>query len=111
MKFEEVLPKMRDEGRIAIHNGNQYKLFDGNLMFRTNNEWVYVTFTSKAYITNDWSIESRKVKKWRWAFGFGYECLPGKCNMMTEEQAEKYRVEKGFAWMERINHTMIEVEE
>ena len=112
MKFEEVLPKMRDEGRIAIHNGNQYKFFDGNIYLKMDHVWILVTLTTIALISDEWSLEPIKVKKWRWVFGCGETVQREVSSYMTEEEALSYKFHaNSYAWMERIDHTLKEEEE
>ena len=112
MKFEEVLPKIRDEGRIANLHGLSHKFSDGKVWIKyPGGEWLRARFTAEAFTTDDWKLEPVKVVKWRWVFGCDDECLKGICNKMTEEQAEKYRVANEFDWMERIKHTRTEVDE
>ncbi len=111
MKFEDVLPKMRDEGRIAVLSGNQYIFFDRNLYSRTNNEWILVTLTSAALTSEGWSLEPRKVKKSCWSFGTGTRLLSQMLDPCTEEEATKMRIEQGFEWKEEIVSTRIYEEE
>ena len=111
MRFEEVLPKMRDEGRIAVRNGQEYKFFDGNLMFKANHEWVYITLTSQAYITNDWTLEPIKVKKWQWVFGVENRANFLTQSRMTKQEAYDYAKGHNFNWAIYIDQTLTEEEE
>ena len=114
MKFEEVLPKMRDEGRIGKVEGYFFKLSEDGLVWKKSSEhssWTrYPRMLEDFLKSDDWSLEPMKVKKWRWAFGFGYSDEPMLSGLLTEEEAEKYMRRHGFGWAEKISKTMVEVE-
>ena len=68
MKFEEVLPKMRDEGRVGKVGGMFFK-FENGLLWRKTSEcspWSHFPRIVEDYLTIDtWSLEPIKVKKWQ----------------------------------------------
>ena len=113
MKFEEVLPKMRDEGRIGKVGGMFFK-FENGLLWRKTSEcspWSHFPRIVEDYLTIDtWSLEPIKVKKWQWVFGVRNECRVIPTHRMTEAEAEGYMVVNGFGWAEEIDRTMVEEE-
>ena len=114
MKFEEVLPKMRDEGRVGMVGTTFFKMSpDGKLWAKVDpGYWEVHHNLNEEYLTTDeWSIEPRKVKRWAWAFGHGDKCQMVPHNKMTEIEAECYKITHDHEWMERIEHTMVEEEE
>ena len=117
MKFEEVLPKMRDEGRIGTVGGLLFFKIskDGKLWMKPiqEYEWQYHPDLNEEYLTKDlWSLEPIKVKKWRWVFGCGETVQREVSSYMTEEEALSYKFHaNSYAWMERIDHTLKEEEE
>ena len=115
MKFEEALPKMRDEGRIVARNDMTYKLEDGTLWGqrkdKNDGKWYRVAFTGAALLEGSWTLLPIKVKKWQWVFGSDVEGESLPRLYLTEERAEAYRIEYEYDWMEPIDHTMIEEEE
>lgn len=112
MKLEEILPKMRDEGRIANLNGVLYKMEDGNLWAKyLNSQWKSAVFSVYTFTTDDWKLEPVKVSKWRWVFGFGSELQMTAYGYLSESEADAYRIHKNFDWAEKIEHTRMEVEE
>ena len=112
MRFEEVLPKMRDEGRSATLHGLSHKFSDGKVWIKyPGGEWLRARFTAEAFTTDDWKLEPVKVVKWRWVFGFGSELQMTAYGYLSESEADAYRIHKNFDWAERIEHTRTEVEE
>lgn len=111
MKFEEVLPKMRDVGRVGIWNGHRHKFVDGMLQWEEDCPWPFIHYSGKAFTSDDWVLEPIKVKKWQWVFGSDVEGESLPRLYLTEERAEAYRIEYEYDWMEPIDHTMIEEEE
>ena len=112
MKFEEILPKMRDEGRIANLNGHLHKFADGRLWMKClSGRWEVIQYTGDGLTTDDWKLEPVKVSKWRWVFGFGSELQMTAYGYLSESEADAYRIHKNFDWAERIEHTRTEVEE
>lgn len=110
MKFEEVLPKMRDEEQVGVCNGTRYRFENGQLMFGGFNGWR-PSPVGNALLTSDaWELEPKIVKKWKWAFGFGKKVQLVNKNFMTEAEAEKYKDEYHFGWAERIMRTVTEEE-
>ena len=113
MKFEEILPKMRDEGKIGKVGEYLFKLTEYGLVWKkSHSSWTRHPRMLEDFLErDDWSLESMKVKKWQWVFGSGVEIQVAPAGYLTEEKAEKYRVAYEYDWMERIDHTMIEGEE
>ena len=112
MKFEEALPKMRDEGRIGVRKERRHKFEEGEFLIEyPPGNWSQVFLGASALTKDDWTIEPIKVKKWRWAWGSGYSDEPMLSGLLTAEEVEKYMKMHGFDWAERINDTMVEVEE
>ena len=112
MKFEEVLPKIRDEGRIANLHGLSHKFSDGKVWIKyPGGEWLRARFTAEAFTTDDWKLEPVKVVKWRWVFGYGSQLQTTSYAHLSESEAEEYKLQKNFGWAERIEHTHTEVEE
>lgn len=112
MKFEEILPRMRDEGKIANLNGVLYKFADGNLwMKRLSGDWKTAGFSVEAFTTDDWKLDPVKVSKWRWVFGCGSELHMTSYAHLSKSESEAYKLLKNFDWAERIEHTRTEVEE
>ena len=111
MKFEEVLPKMRDEGRVGIWTGRRHKFINGVLHWEEKGLWVFINYSGEAFTSDSWSLEPLKVNKWSWVFGRGdmWELIPS--TKMTEIEAECYKITHDQEWMERIEHTMAEEEE
>ena len=110
MKFEEILPRMRDQGKIANLNGVLYKMEDGNLWRKyLTVHWKTTVFSDGAFATDDWKLEPVKVSKWRWVFGLGSELSMTSSAYLSEAEAEAYL--RNFDWSERIEHTRKEVEE
>ena len=88
MKFEEVLPKMRDEGRIANLNGHLHKFADGRLWMKClSGRWEVIQYTGDGLTTDDWKLEPVKVSKWRWVFGFGSELQMTAYGYLSESEA------------------------
>ena len=115
MKFEEVLPKMRDEGRIGTVGGLLFFKIskDGKLWMKPiqEYEWQYHPDLNEEYLTKDlWSLIPKKVKKWQWVFGIGDKINHTSPDRKTELEASIYMSENWFEWAERIDHTMIEEE-
>ena len=112
MKFEEVLPKMR-EGKIGKVGEYLFKLSEYGLIWKkSHSSWTRHPRMLEDFLErDDWSLEPMKVKKWQWIFGCGVEGESSPRVYLTEEKAEKYRVEYEYDWMERIDHTLIEEEE
>lgn len=111
MKFEEVLPKMRDEGRVGIWINRRHKFIDGVLHWEEKDHWSFITYSGEAFTSDSWTLEPIKVKKWQWVFGSDVEGESLPRIYLTEERAEAYRIEYEYDWMEPIDHTMIEEEE
>lgn len=112
MKFEEILPKMRDEGRIANLNGHLHKFADGRLWMKClSGRWEVIQYTRDGLTTDDWKLEPVKVSKWRWVFGFGSELQMTAYGYLSESEADAYMIHKNFDWAEKIEHTRMEVEE
>lgn len=116
MKFEEVLPKMRDEGWIARFGGYlRFKLSEGCLWINTNfpgSGWSPHHELNEEYFLQDrWELEPVKVSKWRWVFGYGSQLQTTSYAHLSESEAEEYKLQKNFGWAERIEHTHTEVEE
>ena len=112
MKFEEVLPKMRDEGRIGVWDGYRNK-FEGERFIREypQNDWGGVSFGYRAFTSDEWTLEPIKVKKWRWVFGRDETMLYLTELFFSENEAEYFRIERGFAWKHPIPQTYTEEEE
>ena len=114
MKFEEILPKMRDEGRIGKIEEEFFKLEDG-IIWRKSAEhlpWSRHPEKIENYLmSSNWSLEPIKVKQWLWVFGVGNEGKELPLDKLTEAEAECYRIKYKLEWMERIEHTMAEEEE
>ena len=113
MKFEEVLPKMRDEGRIGKVGGNFFKFENGLLLGKSDecSPWTRFPIPVEDYLRSDgWSLSPSKVKKWKWVFGYGKDEQLVKEYSMTEAEAEKYKNEYHFEWAERIMRTVTEEE-
>ena len=112
MKFEEVLPKMR-EGKIGKVGEYLFKLSEYGLIWKkSHSSWTRHPRMLEEFLErDDWSLEPIKVKKWQWVFGSDAEIQAAPAVYLTEEKAEKYRVAYEYDWMERIDHTMIEGEE
>ena len=111
MKFEEVLPKMRDEGRVGIWNGHRHKFVDGMLQWEEDCPWPFIHYSGRAFTSDSWTLEPLKVNKWSWVFGHGDKCQMVPHNKMTEIEAECYKITHDHEWMERIEHAMVEEEE
>ena len=112
MKFEEILPKMRDEGKIANLHGVLYRLSNGNLWMKgLSGHWTTPIFSDGAFAADDWKLEPVRVSKWRWVFGLGSELQMTAYGYLSEAEADAYRIHKNFDWAERIEHTRTEVEE
>ena len=111
MKFEEVLPKMRDEGRVGIFDGHRHAFENGLLMIEVSGHWYYANYNGIALTSETWTLEPIKVRKWQWVFGSETEGESLPRLHFTEERSEAYRIEYEYDWMERIDHTMIEEEE
>lgn len=111
MKFEEVLPKMRDEGRVGILFGSRHT-FDSsrNFVRWEKTGWRLFEASSAVFTSDEWSLEPIKVKKWQWVFGVRNECRVMPIHRMTEVEAEGYMIVNGFGWAEEIDHTMVEEE-
>ena len=64
MKFEEVLPKMRDEGRIGILYDSKYS-FDscGNLVRWEKMRWRLCGYYFSIFTSDEWSLEPIKIKR------------------------------------------------
>ncbi len=60
MKFEEVLPKMRDEGMIASWDGCKHKFSDGFLLRKEKGRWGIVGYGGPALESDDWLIVKPK---------------------------------------------------
>ena len=111
MKFEEVLPKMRDEGRIAIRKECRHKFEEGVLVQEdSSGNWFEVSLSSQALMGDSWSLEPRKVKRWQWAFGCEKECQMLPRIRMSEMEASVHAEMNKFEWMEKLEKTMIEAE-
>lgn len=112
MKFEEVLPKMRDEGKIANLHGVLYKIGEGNLWAKyISRQWKSAVFSVDSFTTDDWKLEPVRVSKWRWVFGLGSELQMTAYGYLSEAEAEEYRFQGNYDWAEKIEHTRKEVEE
>jgi hypothetical protein len=91
MKFEEVLPKMRDEGRVGIRKGRRHKFEKGVFVIEYPlGGWSEVYIGAPSLTEDDWTIEPVKVKKWQWVFGSGVEGESSPRIYLTEEGAEAY---------------------
>ena len=113
MKFEEVLPKMRDERRVGVVGTTFFKISaDGKLWMKLDTGyWHFHPNLNENYLTTDeWSLEPRKVKRWQWVFGIGDKINHTSPDRKTELEASIYMSENWFEWAERIDHTMIEEE-
>ena len=114
MRFEGVLPKMRDEGRIGKVGGMFFKFENGFLWRKTSecSPWSHFPRIVEDYLTIDtWSLEPIKVKKSCWSFGTGPRLLSQMLDPCTDDEATKMRVEQGFEWKEEIVNTRIYEEE
>ena len=112
MKFEEALPKMRDEGRIGVRKERRHKFEKGVFVMEYPlGGWSEVYIGAPSLTKDDWTIEPIKVKKWQWVFGSDVEGESLPRLYLTEERAEAYRIEYEYDWMEPIDHTMSEEEE
>ena len=111
MKFEEVLPKMRDEGRIGIWINRRHKFIDGVLHWEEKDHWSFITYRGGAFTSDSWTLEPIKVKKWQWVFGVRNACRVLPILRMSEIEAECYKITHDHEWMEKIDHTMVEEEE
>ena len=109
MKFEEVLPLMK-QGRTALVDGKHYRLFDGRLCVKTPKEWSEV-YGAISLCSENWEIEKKKVKKWFWILGRVNDPCFRSMTLLTEEEAERKRVESGYGWKHPIPQTEIEVDE
>ena len=111
MKFEEVLPKMRDEGRVGIFDGHRHAFENGLLMIEVSGHWYYANYNGIALTSETWTLEPAKVKKWQWVFGLGTDRQSLPRTKLTEIEAECYKITHDHEWMERIEHTVVEEEE
>ena len=108
MRFEEVLPKMRDEGRVGILFGSRHT-FDSsrNFVRWEKTGWRLFEASSAVFTSDEWSLEPIKVRKSCWSFGTGPRLLSQMLDPCTEEEATKMRIEQGFEWKEEIVNTRI----
>ena len=113
MKFEEILPKMRDEGKIGKVGEYLFKLSEYGLIWKkSHSSWTRHPRMLEDFLErDDWSLEPIKVKKWQWVFG-----VENKANFlmqarMTKQEACDYAKEHNFNWTVYIDQTMIEEEE
>ncbi len=114
MKFEEILPKMRDEGRVGLVGTTFFKIsLDGKLWMKLDTGyWEVIHNLNEEYlITDEWSIVPRKVKKWQWVFGVENRANFLMQARMTKQEACDYAKEHNFHWTVYIDQTMIEEEE
>ncbi len=113
MKFEEILPKMRDEGKIGKVGEYLFKLSEYGLVWKkSHSSWTRHPRMLEDFLErDDWSLESMKVKKWRWVFGRDETMLYLTELFFSENKAEYFRIERGFAWKHPIPQTYIEEEE
>lgn len=113
MRFEDVLPKMRD-GRIAELNGTKYRFSDEKLhkWISREEKWVGMQVSDlwfkTAIKTTCWKFPQEIVKRWQWVFGSGSEKKENACGYYTEIEAEGLRIKYGFEWKHRIDETEID---
>lgn len=119
MKFEEVLPAMRDEGRIGIWKKLRFRIHDGKLEYDSGymggmwNPWTSDDDLGELLL-GQWSLEPRevkKVKKWFWIFGRNDEVYASPKFPMTDEEAIEYLWTHGLDWKHKVDETGKEFEE
>ncbi len=111
MKFEEVLPKMRDEGRVGVIGLDFFKFENGFIWKRSSkySPWVHFPRIVEDYFTSDdWAIEPVKVKKWQWVFGNDIQILLSPPLHLTKDEAEIKRVLYSYSWKNLVAPTEIE---
>ena len=109
MRFEEILPKMRDEGRIGVWKDCRYRFSKGIFLQEyPSGDWCEVSISSQALTEDEWSFDPIKIRKWQWTFGFRNDCQLVSSDWMTEAEAERYMEMNNFSWMEKIYQTMTE---
>ena len=114
MKFEEVLPKMRDEGRIGkVGESLLFKISsDGRLWIQVNpiSPWRPLQDLNEEYLTKDLrSLLPIEIKRWDWIFGNGCKSLFFRTGL-TKEQAENKRIFHEYEWSHPIPQTLREEE-
>lgn len=112
MKFEEIFPKMRDEGTVGCCGRNYFKFINGEFLWMPTpfTPWEPLSHIPVDFLTGDWAYLLMEVKKWIWVFGCEDEYMKVSHSRMTEAEAEEYRVLNDYDWMERIEHTMTQEE-
>lgn len=66
MKFEEVLPAMRDEGRIGKHGAYQYRIRKDCLIEFLNKSGIWESLRDvdvNFFLSTYWSLEPRAEKR------------------------------------------------
>lgn len=114
MKFEEILPKMRDEGMKALWNDYCFKFENGKFWVHSGSfrdRWTVTQLLEEAFTADDWRLEPANVVRWIWVFGFHNEVQRVPSTYMSEQDAEDYKVSNNFEWAEKIEMTRKEVEE
>ena len=111
MKFEEVLPLMRDKGRIGsrIVGGSTalYRLQQGELQINSpsnNSGWRNTSFSDTAFTTDNWSLQPEEEETWTWVFGFGDQYQHW-VKELTESEADQYMFNNNFGWKVKLEPT------
>lgn len=105
MKFEEILPLMRDKGKIGIWNKNEYKFQNGYMSIKKGEgRWESISFMDSAFTTDDWSLKPEEVEVWDWVLGKGDGCFEV-IQDVTEKEAEKGRINHRCDWKVKLEPT------
>ena len=98
MKFEEILPLLRDKGVTGIIDGKEV----------TYREITMLDFFS----TGDWQVKTPPVKRWYWAFAssYGSHMEPTIGGPFTDEEASYCLIQHGLAWRQKLVQTECETQ-